>query len=64
MIFFSAFTIQSGIAVKEFKNDSDLTNDKVAVVKCYATWCGYCTKFAPVYEKMAQEMPFNPRENL
>lgn len=27
--------------------------DKIVLIKFYTTWCGYCTKSIPAYEKLA-----------
>ncbi|MDR3647290.1 MAG: thioredoxin family protein [Candidatus Babeliales bacterium] len=41
--------------VKQYTNESDIAKDKVAVVKCFANWCGACKAFAQPYETLANE---------
>lgn len=53
VILFASFNIQAD--VKTLNSESDYAKDKVAVVKCFANWCGHCKTFAPVYETIAKE---------
>ncbi len=39
-------------------NFSSLIENK-AVVDFYASWCGPCKMFAPIFEEVANEMDFN-----
>ncbi len=43
--------------VKELKKqDVDVLNKGISVVKFWAPWCGFCNKFAPTYDEVASEM--------
>lgn len=33
-----------------------ITSDKIAVIDAYATWCGPCRNFSPIFEKTSTEM--------
>lgn len=44
-------------AVKEITNDRlPKAVKKPVVIDCWATWCGPCQKFKPVYHQVASEM--------
>ena len=44
--------------IEEIEDETDLRKyfkDGVAVIKFYSQECGYCEKFAPMYQKIAEE---------
>ena len=43
--------------MSEFKNL--INGDKVTVVKFFATWCGPCKRFAPLFDGIVENYPFN-----
>jgi thioredoxin 1 len=37
--------------------EKTVASDNIVLVDCWAAWCGACTQFAPVYEKIASRHP-------
>jgi thioredoxin 1 len=37
--------------------EKTVSSDNIVMVDCWAAWCGACTAFAPVYEKVASRHP-------
>ena len=45
--------------VTELKNDTweeTLSKERIAVVKCYADWCGPCKFYAPHFQKFSENI--------
>ena len=34
-----------------------LSKERIAVVKCYATWCGPCKFYGPHFQKFSENLP-------
>ncbi|MGV6827538.1 MAG: thioredoxin [bacterium] len=48
------------MAVIELNNEnfeSTVTDNDFVIVDFWATWCGPCRSFAPVYEKVSEDFP-------
>jgi thioredoxin 1 len=45
------------LEVKESNFAETVSRDGIVVVDCWATWCGACKQFSPVYESVAQRYP-------
>lgn len=42
-----------------YEKDFDKLIEEVAVVDFYATWCGPCKMFGPIFEEMANDSSIN-----
>ena len=57
-----AFGLSSDVIVLDATNFEHLTQASTGattgdwLVKFYAPWCGHCTKLAPTWEKLAEEL--------
>mmetsp|Transcript_20268 Transcript_20268/g.44076 ORF Transcript_20268/g.44076 Transcript_20268/m.44076 type:complete len:246 (+) Transcript_20268:223-960(+) len=48
---------QQGVITLNSKNfDSSLSDGKAWLIEFYAPWCGHCTRFAPTYELVANQL--------
>ncbi len=47
------------MGVIHYEKDFSSLIENRAVVDFYATWCGPCKMFAPIFEEVANEMDFN-----
>ena len=45
----------AAININEKQFHELLSGDKPVLVDYWATWCGYCTRIAPAYEKIADQ---------
>lgn len=48
--FFAAFVASAYASA----GDSGTTKESAKLVKYYTTWCGFCKKFAPDYDKVKE----------
>ncbi len=45
------------MSIAHITRTAEIPTAGIAVVDCYATWCGPCKRVAPQYEAMARQFP-------